>query len=404
LRGGIVTDMSSISSARPVTVGVRLPRPGAVVRRLPGVALAVAVAAGATALSGVVGLGSGPVLGIVLGLVVGGGLDLVEARQLGRAGSGRAAKGMRKPGIGWSASVPLRAAVVVLGAELPLAAVASEGVRSLPGILVTLTGCLLVARTLGRRLGIPRRLRALVGVGTAICGASAIAAVTPVIDAEETEVGYAVATIFLFNVLAVLLFPLVGHSLGLGQHGFGVFAGTAVNDLSSVVAAATLYGSGALHTAVIVKLTRTLMIVPICIVLGRRFGTAGAGAGSGASAVSVSVSAPASASASAPVSAPVSASAPVRDRIRSTATIVPGFLVLFAVMAALRGAGVIPSAWAGTVSETATLLITVALSAVGLSVDLAGLRRAGLRPLALGAVLWVTVSLLSLGCQAAGLL
>ena len=82
----------------------------------------------------------------------------------------------------------------------------------------------------------------------------------------------------------------------------------------------------------------------------------------------------------------------------------PGFLVLFAVMAGLRGAGAIPAAWAGGVSEAATLLITVALSAVGLSVDLAGLRRAGLRPLALGAVLWVAVSLLSLGCQAAGLL
>ena len=82
----------------------------------------------------------------------------------------------------------------------------------------------------------------------------------------------------------------------------------------------------------------------------------------------------------------------------------PGFLVLFALMAALRGAGVIPGAWAGTVSETATLLITLALSAVGLSVDIGGLRRAGLRPLALGAALWLTVSLLSLGCQAAGLL
>jgi uncharacterized membrane protein YadS len=288
----------------------------------------------------------------------------------------------------WSASVPLRAAVVVLGAELPLAAVAGEGLRSLPGIVVTLTGCLLLARVLGRRLGIARRLRALVGVGTAICGASAIAAVTPVIDAEETDVGYAVATIFLFNVLAVLLFPLLGHALGLDQHDFGVFAGTAVNDLSSVVAAATLYGSASLHTAVIVKLTRTLMIIPICIILGRRFGTARGGR----------------AEADAVPGDSGDGALPVLARVRSAVGIVPGFLVLFAVMAGLRGAGVIPAAWAATVSETATLLITVALSAVGLSVDLAGLRRAGLRPLALGAVLWVSVSLLSLGCQAVGLL
>ncbi|HTU30491.1 MAG TPA: putative sulfate exporter family transporter [Solirubrobacteraceae bacterium] len=389
--------MSSISSPRPVGLGVRLPRPAGVLRRMPGVALAVAVAGGATALSGIVGLGSGPVLGIVLGLVLGTALDLLGAGHLNDTGRRFDAQRVLRPGVSWSASVPLRAAVVVLGAELPLGAVAGEGVRSLPGIVVTLTGCLLVARVLGRRLGIPRRLRTLVGVGTAICGASAIAAVTPVIDAEETEVGYGVATIFLFNVLAVLLFPLLGHALGLGPHGFGVFAGTAVNDLSSVVAAATLYGPGALHTAVIVKLTRTLMIVPICVVLGRRFRAAGAGAGAGAA-----EGAGAGAVSSAPAPAP--AVAPARDRIRSAAALVPGFLVLFACMAGLRGAGVIPGAWAGTVSETATLLITVALSAVGLSVDLAGLRRAGLRPLALGAVLWVTVSLLSLGCQAAGLL
>jgi uncharacterized integral membrane protein (TIGR00698 family) len=395
--------MSSISSPRPVVGRVRLPRPVAVLRALPGVALALAVAGGATGLSGVVGLGSGPVLGIVLGLAVGTALDLAGAGHLSDARRRFDAHRVLKPGLGWSASVPLRAAVVVLGAELPLAAVASEGLRSLPGILVTLTGCLLVARTVGRRLGIPRRLRTLIGVGTAICGASAIAAVTPVIDAEETEVGYGVATIFLFNVLAVLLFPLVGHALGLGQHGFGVFAGTAVNDLSSVVAAATLYGSGALHTAVIVKLTRTLMIVPICIILGRRFGTAGGDKAAGAAGVG-SGAAEATARAGVAAGSGRVAAPAMLARVRGAAGIVPGFLVLFVVMASLRGAGVIPGAWAGTVSETATLLITGALSAVGLSVDLAGLRRAGLRPLALGAVLWVTVSLLSLGCQAAGLL
>jgi uncharacterized integral membrane protein (TIGR00698 family) len=328
----------------------------AISRPLPGVALCLAVAATATALASVAGLGSGPVIGLGLGLVVG---TLLGPRRSTRSG------------VRWSVSVPLRAAVVVLGAELPLGAVLSQGARSLPGIVVTLGGCLVIARLLGRRLGIPARLRTLVGVGTAICGASAIAAVTPVIDAEETEVGYSVATIFLFNVLAVLLFPLLGHALGLGQRSFGVFAGTAVNDLSSVVATAGIYGAGALHTAVIVKLTRTLMIVPVCIVLGRARRPATDG---------------------------------VRDGAASVAGFVPPFLLGFAALAALRGAGAIPSAWAGGISETATLLITVALSAVGLSIDLGALQRAGARPLVLGAALWVTVSALSLGCQAVGLL
>ena len=211
------------------------------------------------------------------------------------------------------------------------------------------------------------------------------AAVTPVIDAEQTEVGYAVTTIFLFNIAAVLIFPPLGHLLGLSQHSFGIFAGTAVNDLSSVVATASLYSAGSLHTAVIVKLTRTLMIVPICVILGRRF----APADSPASTVAADRPGP---------------TTTLTHRALGVARLVPAFLVAFLLLAALRGAGVIPTAWSGGVSETATLLITLALSAVGLSVDLTALRRAGLRPLMLGAVLWVTVSMLSLGCQAAGLM
>ena len=348
--------------------------------RLLGAGLAIVVAAIATGLSQVVGLGSGPVLGIALGVIAGA---IVGPRAALR------------PGLQWATSIPLRAAVVVLGAELPLAAVAAQGVRSLPGIVVTLSGCLIVARLLGRRLGIPRRLRTLIGTGTAICGASAIAAVTPVIDADETEVGYAVTTIFLFNVLAVLLFGPLGHALGLSQHAFGVFSGTAVNDLSSVVAAASLYGTSSLHTAVIVKLTRTLMIIPICLVLARRFRPTPA-----ADAALGTPPAPAADAALGTPPAPAGQAA----RVRGAAALVPGFLVLFVAMAGLRGVGVIPGAWTATISAAATLLITLALSAVGLSIDVAALRRAGLRPLGLGAILWVTVSLLSLGCQALGLL
>lgn len=344
--------------------------------RLPGAGLAALVAAAATVLSGLIGLGTAPVLGILLGLLVGAAIKPGAAL---------------RPGISWSASHPLRAAVVVLGAELPLAAVASQGLRSLPGIIITLAGCLAAARLLGRRLGIRRHLRALIGVGTSICGASAIAAVTPVIDAEETEVGYAVTTIFVFNIAAVLIFPALGHLLGLSQHSFGVFAGTAVNDLSSVVATASLYSAGSLHTAVIVKLTRTLMIVPICVILGHRFRAPTAGQSD--------PRLPAR-----PAQRPGGAPAALARRALTIAEFVPGFLVVFAALAALRGAGVIPASQAGTVSEIATLLITLALSAVGLSVDLAALRRAGLRPLMLGAILWAIVAALSLACHAAGLL
>ena len=300
-------------------------------------------------------LGSGPVIAILLGVFVG------------------AAVGPRRslvPGIASMSSAPLRAAVVVLGAELPLGAVVAEGVQSLPVIAITLGGCLLAASVLGRALSIPDPLRTLVGVGTGICGASAIAAVSPVIEAGGLDVGYAVATIFLFNVLAVLTFPPLGHLLGLGPHAYGVFAGTAVNDLSSVVAAASVY-HGALHTAVIVKLARTLMIVPICLVLSIRRKRARGG----------------------------SAGAPPFGLL-GVVRLVPGFLVGFLALAALSGFGAIPHGLTPAVSEVATLLITLALAAVGLSIDLAGLRAAGSRPILLGAALWVTTAVLSLAAQA----
>ena len=345
---------------------------GRVGRLLPGVGLSVLVASAATGGARVVPLGSGPVLGVVLGLVLGA---LIGPRA------------RLRPGVSKASSVFLRGAVVVLGAAVPLGAVVSEGAATLPVILITLGGCLLAARLLGRRLAIDSTLRRLVGVGTGICGASAIAAVAPVIEAGELEVGYAVATIFLFNVLAVLAFPPLGHALGLSRHAFGVFAGTAVNDLSSVVAAAGAYGGNALHAAVVVKLTRTLMIVPVSLFFAHRHRKTRAESQAGV----------------VPEASPhVRTSRVARlGRIR-TAKLVPRYLLAFLMLAGLCAIGIIPRGAARPVTTVATWMITVALSAVGLSIDVGALRRAGPRPIMLGATLWIIVSLLSLVAHAAG--
>lgn len=218
--------------------------------RLPGLALAVGVALVATALGRLVPVVGGPVSGIVLGVLV-----AVAVRPGERT----------RPGVAFAARGVLQAAVVLLGAQLSLGQVLRVGAGSLPVMLVTLAVCLAAAYWIGRRLGVVRDLRTLIGVGTGICGASAIAAVTPVIGAAEAEVAYAVSTIFVFNIAAVLTFPALGHLLGLGQHAFGLFAGTAVNDMSSVVAAATTYGGPAADYAVVVKLARTLLIIPVCL-------------------------------------------------------------------------------------------------------------------------------------------
>lgn len=167
----------------------------------------------------------------------------------------------------------LQYAVVLLGFGLNLATVRQVGMTSLPIILSTITISLLVAIVLRKKLRIPVKIATLIGVGSSICGGSAIAATAPVIDADDGEIAQAISVIFLFNILAALLFPAFGEFLGLSNDGFGLFAGTAVNDTSSVTAAAstwdTIHGTGGsvLEYATIVKLTRTLAIIPITLVL-----------------------------------------------------------------------------------------------------------------------------------------
>jgi uncharacterized integral membrane protein (TIGR00698 family) len=246
----------------------------------------------------------------------------------------------------------------------------------LPVMLGTLVVCLLAAWGIGRALGVVGNLRTLIGVGTGICGASAIAAVSPVIGAVSIEVAYAVSTIFLFNVAAVVVFPVVGHALGMSQHAFGLFAGTAVNDTSSVVAAASTYGAGAADSAVVVKLVRTLMIIPVVLglawLVGRR---------------------------SDPATDPMTRTPP-RWSPRRVTRLVPWFLIGFVLAAAVNSVGLVPGPAHPVIAAVAAFLITVALSAIGLSTDLAGFRRAGFRPLLLGGALWIVVSLSSLGLQA----
>lgn len=332
------------------------PAPARTSSRVPGVALSAGIAVVATVVGRTVPFVGAPVIAIVLGVVV-----AAVARPGARF----------RPGIRTASTTVLQCSVVLLGAQLSLGQIARVGLLSLPVMVGTLGVCLLAAWGLGRRLGVVGDLRTLIGVGTGICGASAIAAVTPVIGAVGTDVAYAVSTIFVFNVGAALLFPPLGHLLGLSQHAFGLFAGTAVNDMSSVVATSATYGAAAARFAVVVKLVRTLMIIPVCLGLA--------------------------------------AWSARRDRSRSAAgapgarvdvvRLVPWFLVAVVVAATATSFGLAPAAVHPALGTLSVLLITVALAAIGLSTDLAGLRRAGLRPVALGGLLWLVVSLTSLGLQ-----
>lgn len=328
----------------------RIPR---TTRLVPGVALCLLIGAVSLAVGTV-----SPVIGSALPAIA-IGVTVAAVRRPGAP---------TRPGIAFSGRWLLQAAVVLLGAQLSLHDVVAVGAESLPVMLSTLTVCLLAAWGLGRAMRIDGRLRTLIGVGTGICGASAIAAVAPVIAATSGEIAYAVSTIFVFNIAAAVAFPLVGHALGLDAHTFGLLAGTAINDTSSVVAAATTFGADALGFAVVVKLVRTLMIVPISVGLALRQPQRGS-------------------------------SGLLRTPWR-VLTLVPWFIVGFVVMVLANSAGLI-SAGAHTAMSTAgALLIAAALAGIGLSTDLGAIRRAGWRPLALGGALSLLVTATALGVLA----
>jgi uncharacterized integral membrane protein (TIGR00698 family) len=314
---------------------------------VPGLAWAAAVAVAAWLLAHVVPLLGAPVLAILIGMAV----SLVRRPPPATA-----------PGLAFSASSLLQLAIVLLGTGLGLGQILRVGAKSLPVMLGTLAVALLGAVVLGRLLAVSPRLRALIGVGTGICGASAIAAISGIVEATGTEIAYAISTIFVFNIVAVVLFPPLGRLFHLSQHGFGLWAGTAVNDTSSVVAAAYAFGHAAGSQAIVVKLTRTTLIVPIALGLSvlRARGSA------------------------------------VRPR-----RLVPRFLVLFVLASVLNTAGLIGAGARRPLSDTALALITVALAGVGLGSDLGRMRRTGIRPLVLGALLWLSVASVSLLLQAA---
>lgn len=317
----------------------------------PGLALCVAIAAVATVIGRVA-----PLVGSALPAIAIGVLVSLRWRP------GR----LTKPGVTYASKFVLQCAVVLLGTQLSLTAIARVGLESLPVLLTSLAVCLAGAFWIGRTMNVPARLRTLIGVGTGICGASAIAAVAPVIGAASAEIAYAVSTIFLFNVIAVVVFPLLGHLLGMDPHTFGLFAGTAINDTSSVVAAASIYATSALGFAVVVKLVRTLMIVPISVGLAVVRARAEAGAS--------------------------------RLRVRDLARLVPWFLIGFLLVAVVNT--IVPLPGEDVLTGVSVFFITTALAGIGLSTDIGAIRSAGWRPLALGGILWALVTATTLGVLA----
>ena len=328
------------------------------VRRLLGLVLCIGIAALAELCGAFAPLVGAPLFAIAIGVLIANALPAIAQQ-----------KSLR---ISDTSKLCLKGGIILLGGSLDLADIVHTGLGSLPLIAVTMTSGLVCALWLGKSLGIDWRMRCLIGIGTTICGGSAIAALAPVIHAKAEEIAYSITVVFFFNMVAVFTFPALGHLMGLSDHGFGVWTGTAVNDTSAVVAAGFAFSQAAGTTATIVKLTRTTLIIPL--VLG--FGLA------------------------LPF---LEKDDNIRSQSQSLAkrvyAAVPTFIILFVLAAAANTAGLI-----GThgmeVQFAGRLVMVVALAAVGLQGHWRAFVGAGSRPLFLGLATWIVVAVSSLAVQA----
>ncbi len=324
-------------------------------------ALCLVVAAVAWVCGTQVQVVGGPVFGILFGML------------LALALRGRDTSAFT-PGVKFTSKYILQTAVVLLGFGLNLAQIAQVGATSLPVIASTIATSLIVAFVLCRAMHVPGKIATLIGVGSSICGGSAIAATAPVIRAKDEDVAQAISVIFLFNVIAALVFPTLGGAIGLTDEGFGLFAGTAVNDTSSVTAAAAVWdgmhpGANTLDSATIVKLTRTLAIIPITLVLALWQARADRKAGGQG------------------------------DNAFSLRRAFPTFVGLFVLASLATTLLPLPAELTAGLKQLSKFLIVMAMVAVGLNTDLVKLVRSGGKPIALGACCWVAIALVSLAMQ-----
>ena len=346
----------------------------------PGVGLCAAIALPCWFLGEALPVVGGPVFAILIGMVI-----ALWWKQ--------PARGIVQDGIGFTAKKVLQYAVILLGFGLNLAQIAAVGAESLPIILTTIATALIVGYILYRVLRMDSAIATLIAVGSSICGGSAIAATAPVIRAKDEQVAQAISVIFLFNVVATLIFPTLGQALGMSNEGFGLFAGTAVNDTSSVTAAAAAWdgmhpGSNALDDATIVKLTRTLAIIPITLVLGI--------------VMARKESADESASNAQAASEPSSTRRKGPLGNFSLKRACPMFILFFLVASLITTIAVAAGADAAVFAPLKTLskfFIVMAMAAIGLNTDLVKLVKSGGKPILMGLICWICIAAASLGMQ-----
>lgn len=318
--------------------------------RVPGILVTAIIAIPAWIIGEKFPIIGSPVLGILFGMI----LAFFKRPQA------------LETGITYTSKKLLQYSIILLGFNMNLYSVLKVGRQTIVLMLFTLTATFLSAYFIGKLLKVEKNTNILIGVGTAICGGSAIAATAPVIQADDEDVARSISTIFLFNVIAAFLFPFLGHLFQMTDYHFGLWAGTAVNDTSSVVAAGYSFSNAAGNLAVIVKLTRTLMIIPVTLVLALF----------------------------------VSRNKAKDSKVNySLSKIFPWFILGFVAASIISTFLPIPDAAKDFLVKAGKYIIVMAMSAIGLNTNLVKLVKNGLKPIILGLSCWVVLSLTSLLVQ-----
>lgn len=331
-------------------------------KNIPGILLCAVIGLISWYLGKLFPVAGGPVIGIIMGMLLS---SFIKNRTI------------LAPGINFASKKVLQYAVILLGFGLNLGVVLKTGKQSLPIIMGIIATALVIAYILSKLLKMPTKLATLIGVGSAICGGSAIAATAPVIEAEDEEVAQGISVIFFFNVIAALIFPPLGAWLGFSTttgEAFGIFAGTAINDTSSVTAAASTWdsiynlGSATLDKAITVKLTRTLAIIPITIVLGWIYGKGQNKEGE-------------------------------KFNIKK---IFPTFIIYFilaSIITTIATSFGISSSYFAPFKDLSKFFIILAMVGIGLNTNIVKLIKSGGKPILLGFSCWMGVTIVSLVLQ-----
>ena len=334
-----------------------------ILKLLPGIALSVLIAALSTFIESILPIHfiGAAVIAMFIGIILNSFFKKTSVLSVS------------SPGLKFTSKKLLKFAIILLGLSLNIKTVLNVGKMSLAVMFFTLLTCFGGGYFIGKALGLNWKLSNLISAGTGICGGSAIAAIAPTIDAEDNDIAYAMSATFLFDMAMIVLFPIMGQALGMSDQAFGIWAGTAVNDTSSVVATGYAFSEAAGDFATMVKLTRTLAIIPTVITFAL---------------ISLRLK-----------RKEALAKSESTNELKASfklAKIFPWFILGFLVMVIVASTFSIPTEFVAITKKVSKFLMVCALAAIGLKTSLSDMKKSGIKPMIHGFIISALVVVVAL--------